>query len=226
MVTELVATLLRLPSVTQVVVTRNVPELLALPVDPRLTVVENQQPAGFGANHNAAFRHCRERWFCVLNPDIELIEDPFPQLVEILQQQGAALVAPRILGASGQTEDSFRSFPTVASLTAKALFCQEGRFPYDEHAEFVAPDWVAGMFMLVDTRDFVAVDGFDESYFLYYEDVDLCARLRQRGRAVLVDLTVSARHQAQRASHRNLTHLRWHLISLSRFLWRYRRGVS
>jgi hypothetical protein len=226
MVGELIETLLRWPGVTRVVLTRNIPEPLTMPSDPRLTVIENAVARGFGANHNAAFRLCREPWFCILNPDIQLAADPFAALVRSLQRHRAALAAPRIVDADGRTEDSFRIFPTLPSLLAKIALGREGRFPCAGNEEIVFPDWVAGMFMLVDAGDFAAVGGFDERYFLYYEDADLCARLQLRGRPILVDLTVAARHSAQRASHRNLRHLRWHLASAARFLWRYRGGLA
>jgi N-acetylglucosaminyl-diphospho-decaprenol L-rhamnosyltransferase len=60
--------------------------------------------------------------------------------------------------------------------------------------------------------------GFDERYFLYYEDVDLCRRLRKRGYEVVLVPSASAVHDARRESHRNLRHLSWHLASIARFL--------
>lgn len=225
MVQTLVQRLLDCPSVSQIIVTRNIPENSCFKERERIEVLENRKPLGFGANHNQAFKSCRQPFFCILNPDIEISEDPFPALLATLQRHRLALVAPRIMTPGGDTEDSFRYFPSAASLVAKALYHQEGRFRYDPAAMTVFPDWVAGMFMLMPDREFSAIGGFDESYFLYYEDVDLCARLRLAGKGIGVDLTVSATHRARRSSRRDLGHMRMHIASMVRYLWRYR-GVA
>jgi GT2 family glycosyltransferase len=80
-----------------------------------------------------------------------------------------------------------------------------------------SPDWVAGMFMLFCGDAFRRMGGFDEKYFLYYEDVDLCARIRLAGWRVAVCPTVTAIHDARRASHRSMRYFRWHLTSILRY---------
>ena len=79
-------------------------------------------------------------------------------------------------------------------------------------------DWVAGMFVVFRRSAFEAVGGFDERYFMYMEDADICRRLRAVGYEVIVDKATIAVHDARRASRANLQHLRWHLRSALRFL--------
>lgn len=200
--------------------TLNIPELLAF--DPAslpypVEVIRNPRPKGFGANHNAAFARCDAPAFCILNPDIRLTADPFPALLDALRLPGVGLVAPRILSPEGADEDSARRFPTVARLAARALGLGP-RIDYDLDRGTFSPDWVAGMFVLVRHGVFAAVGGFDERYFLYYEDVDLCRRVRRAGHDIRCVPEVTAIHDAQRASRRSLRHLRWHLTSMARFL--------
>jgi GT2 family glycosyltransferase len=64
---------------------------------------------------------------------------------------------------------------------------------------------------------FAALGGFDERYFMYYEDVDLCARVREAGLDVRLDPAARAVHAAQRDSHRRPRYLAWHLRSMLRF---------
>jgi GT2 family glycosyltransferase len=182
-----------------------------------IELVHNRSPRGFGANHNAAFRLCRQRAFCVLNPDIRLAADPFPALLEELQFDRTGVVAPRIVDPSGRTEDSARRFPTLWSLLAKATG-RASALDYEMGPAPFSPDWVAGMFMLFSTEAFRAVRGFDERYFLYYEDVDICARLRASGYAVRAVPAVSAVHHARRASRSHWKHRAWHLRSVLRYL--------
>lgn len=203
-----------------VVLTLNIPEPLDLQPDDfafRLTILRNAEARGFGANHNAAFRHCQSSYFCVLNPDIHLAADPFPELIRELQAPQVGVVAPRIVNPAGETEDSARRFPTALFLLRKALG-QAPRLDYEIGAAPFSPDWVAGMFMLFRNEIFAEVDGFNERYFLYYEDVDLCLRLRRHSYDVRLVPTVTAVHDARRESRRSLRHLRWHLTSILRFL--------
>jgi N-acetylglucosaminyl-diphospho-decaprenol L-rhamnosyltransferase len=202
----------------KVVLTLNVPEQLpfdaaALPFPVR--VMRNAAPRGFGANHNAAFAACEERFFCVLNPDIRLPLDPFPVLLSRLEDPAIAAVAPLIRNPAGELEDHARPFPTLPLLFRKLVERQNPRRPVSEPFQ---PDWIAGMFMLFRRDAFAAVGGFDEGYFMYYEDVDLCARLRAAGMRVEVNPAASAVHDARRASRRNLRHMLWHASSVTRFL--------
>jgi len=67
---------------------------------------------------------------------------------------------------------------------------------------------------------FATVAGFDEAYFLYYEDVDVCPKLRRLGWNITFDTSVRAVHDARRESHRNFRYMMWHLQSMMRFLLR------
>ena len=79
-------------------------------------------------------------------------------------------------------------------------------------------DWINGACMVLPRSAWEAVGGFDESYFMYCEDVDLCLRLRLAGLA-LVRAPVQVLHDGQRASHRRVRAFGWHVSSLLR-LWR------
>ncbi len=209
-------------STVEVVLTQNIPEAgadVAADCPFPVRVVRNERPQGFGANHNAAFALSKGRYFCVLNPDVRLRGDPFPLLRSDLGDKGTGVVAPRVVSPAGVAEDNARPFPTIVSLARKALFGaaandRAGPGPPE------APDWVAGMFMLFRRDTFERVGGFDDRFFLYYEDVDICARLRQAGYAVRIEPGVTVIHDARRQSHRSLKYARWHLASMARYLAR------
>ena len=219
---KLLAQLQTFPEVTQIILTLNIIEQLDLPRLTQLLTLHNTHPQGFGYNHNAAFRHCTQPYFCILNPDIEFINNPFPQLLEALKQQQSALIAPKILSKNHYPEDSMRNFPTIQSLTSKLFKGMDGRHINNTEEKLAFPDWVAGMFMLFQSHDFSAINGFDEQYYLYYEDVDICARLHRHNKKIIANLNTTAIHHAQRASHKNLRHMYWHLTSMMRYLWLHR----
>ena len=206
----------------RVILTRNIAE--AEPIVPpgwrhHLVVIDNRSPRGFGANHNAAFRRSATEVFCVVNPDIRLRGDPLPPLLAALEQPGLALVGPRVCGPDGRVEDSARKFPTLGRLLFKALAGAAGPdYPLDRGV--IEVDWVAGMFMAIRREAFAAVDGFDERFFLYYEDVDLCRRLRSKGYAVAFNPATVVVHDARRASRRDPRLMRIHAASALRYLLR------
>lgn len=221
MVNKLVATLLECPEVSHIILTRNVPEKLDIPQSLRVQLIDNAVPQGFGANHNAAFSVCEHPFFCLLNPDVELPNNPFPVLLKSLNDNNAALVAPLVVSPDGRIEDSIRHFPTIRSLLVKSFGGGDGRYPvFPGHPDFY-PEWVAGMFMLFRSVDFAQLQGFDEAFFLYYEDVDICVRAWQRGLKVAACPGGSVVHDARRDSRHSLRHGRWHLTSMVRYLWKH-----
>ncbi len=214
------------PLVGAIVVTHNVPE--DVPPWPaslasRIVTIRNAEPRGFGANHNAAFARCTTPYFSVMNPDLHLIDDPFERLVARMTVDGRAvgIVAPYIVTPDGTPEDSARDLMTPVDVLRR-------RFPRADRTPSAIPHWLAGMFLLVSTQAFFAVGGFDERFFMYCEDFDLCARMRLHGWAFEVADDAVVIHAARRASHRSHRHLLWHVRSLARMwtssaFWRYRR---
>lgn len=223
MIDALLGDLAACPEVARVILTINVPEqepLVPAGLSGRTLVLRNAAPKGFGANHNAAFAHCDTPYYCVLNPDVRFDANPFPALLGCLKD-GVALCAPAVTSPAGEIEDSARHFPGLLGLFAKLLGIADGRYRYARSDPPFHPDWVAGMFMLFVAADYAALGGFDEDYFLYYEDVDLCVRLWRSGRKIVLCPQAAAVHAAQRASHRNLRHLAWHLGGMARYFIRH-----
>jgi N-acetylglucosaminyl-diphospho-decaprenol L-rhamnosyltransferase len=210
----------------EVILTLNIPEPVSFDVTQfgfSVEVIKNEHAKGFAANHNAAFSAARSDLFCVLNPDVRFTQDPFPRLLEQIADPKIGVAAPLILNPSDGVEDSARRFPTPLGILRKVLIKNTTLdYPIGDVAVF--PDWVAGMFMVFRSELFRAMGGFDTAYFLYYEDVDLCWRLRRSGYEVVLTPAARVVHAAQRASHRNFQHLRWHVASMLRFFVKRRLG--
>lgn len=200
-------------SVERVVLTLNLPE--SEPEAPVkgwpfiLQVRHNAVPLGFGANHNRALAGASELFVCVLNPDVELSgSDPFAALVQAAALPGMGCAYPVQLNARGELQDSERELPTPGALWRRRVRGQRE----------VRVDWVNAACLVLPTLVWQTLGGFDEAYFMYCEDVDLCLRLRLAG-LELVQAPAQIVHAGQRASHRRWSHLLWHVRSLLR-LWR------
>lgn len=231
MVSSLVQQLLGCPQVGQVLVTCNVPEELDLSVDPRVVRISNLHTKGFSANHNAAFALCTAPWFVVLNPDVVLKNNPFQILLDAADKNSAFLLSPQAVASNGKEEDCWRYFPTPWSLLRKMFGGPDGR--YSLHAKYAPAfkvDWASGLCLFVHREAYVALEGFDERYFLYYEDVDFCARAWRAGLPVWACPAACLIHNAQRASRLNVQHLCWHLKSMLRYFltqsWRLPRTAK
>lgn len=207
-----------------VVLTLNLPEELPLDLTTlpyAVKVINNPTPKGFAANHNAAFLHNSGRYYVVLNPDIRLIGDPFPALLDYITAAPNSICAPLVVNQAGVQEDSARLFPTpfflVKKLYSKILGIALRPDVIAENKLALFPDWIAGMFIVVDATTYQQLGGLSERYHMYYEDVDFCVRARLAGQQIAVVKGARVIHEAQRDSHRKLRHLMWHISSIVRF---------
>lgn len=201
--------------VDHVVLTHNVAEhALAAPAAGwpfRVTELSNARPRGFGANHNQAFGHCDTVYFCVLNPDVALLDGPlWAPLLAAAGVPGTGCVYPRLYNPDTSPQDNEREAVTPAALLRRHLLRGERR-------PGRRVDWVSAAFWVVPRGVYQALGGFDERYFMYCEDTDFCLRLQLAGWS-LRRAEAGAVHAASRASRRLGPHLAWHLRSLLR-LW-------
>ncbi|HZF85850.1 MAG TPA: glycosyltransferase family 2 protein, partial [Burkholderiaceae bacterium] len=205
--------------IDKVVLTVNIPEADLLtgrrwsfPVER----IDNARPMGFGANNNQAFRRCATPWFLVLNPDIRFDRDVLAPLLAQARPD-AGLLTPRILEPGKAAPEQHRRVLTPLEILRR-------RRP--GYAIPAVPAWVPGLFMLFRAEAYAAVRGFDERFFMYGEDFDICARLALAGWKLQVGEDLLAHHEAQRASRTSRRHLYWHVTSLlkvwtSAAFWRY-----
>ncbi len=222
MVWALLSQVLKCNQVKKVIVTLNIPEAIPDCLPENVLLIKNDKPKGFGANHNFAFTMSNSDYYCVLNPDIVLVENPFPNLEKIIVNNGHGLVAPVIIDTNGTRSDSMRKNLTLWSIFNRVLGLGQNRYSPMNSVELLFPDWVAGMFMLFRSEAFIRIGGFDIGYFMYCEDADICRRLWDSGYQIVGCPDVAVIHDARRASHRNFQHLFWHVQSLCKYFIKHR----
>jgi GT2 family glycosyltransferase len=196
-----------------------------------LREINNRSPLGFGANHNQAFARCVAEsgppdWFVVMNPDIFWLAGA----TEFWQglshwPKDVGLVCPDQVDVAGLPQDFARRLMTPWGLSLRVLRRALGSSPSGVAPTVDQADWVNGACMVWRGSAFAQLRGFDERYFMYCEDTDICLRLQLAGgRMCAAGLSVV--HDAQRQTGRSARHLRWHLASLLRLwcsgaFWRY-----
>ncbi len=143
---------------------------------------------GFGAAANRGEARGRAPFVAILNPDIEVHDSCLDRLVRALSDDPTlAAVGPTVLNPDGSVYPSARTFPSLIDAAGHAfvgVFSPNNRFTQRYVGDPDHPDWISGTAMVVRRAAFDAVGGFDESYFMYVEDVDLCWRWSQIGQRV------------------------------------------
>jgi N-acetylglucosaminyl-diphospho-decaprenol L-rhamnosyltransferase len=152
---------------------------------------------GFGAAVNRALGHDaveQARYVLVMNPDLKVVDGSLDQLVELAEQRpGCGVLAPRQVDQHGRLVCSIGREPSPAdSWLAWRTGWSDWIWDADAYEREARCDWVMGSFMLLRRELLEAVGGFDEQFFLFSEEVDVCTRARRAGWEVayLPQLTV------------------------------------
>ncbi|MCR9257423.1 MAG: glycosyltransferase family 2 protein [Alphaproteobacteria bacterium] len=157
---------------------------------PGLTIHEMGRNAGYGSAANAGFALADTPYGLLVNPDAEVPEDALLSLIAYLDSDAdAAIAAPHLSGADGAPEPVFN-----ASLDRRESWPKELRRRVAVADGPACADFLLGAVMLIRLAAFRAVGGFDEDLFLYYEDDDLCRRLREAGHSLVVEPAARCRH--------------------------------
>lgn len=204
------------------VVTLNIPEdetfLCGYKGD--IVVLRNVRPQGFGANHNQAFSVLHSDYFLVLNPDIEIKKFEISEFMNVPSHHWGA-IAPTVYSPNGGIEDNARRYPTLFGLIKRVVFRNKA-LDYPSGCtldSFTSVDWVAGMFILFSSNAYRTVQGFDDSYFMYLEDADICRRIKKKGYKIFLSRRQNVVHDARRSSLKSAQHFKWHLRSMLRYLF-------
>jgi GT2 family glycosyltransferase len=166
---------------------------------------------GFGCNLGATAGHAPYVLF--LNPDARIELADLERLVAVLDAEPeVGIVGPRLLDASGGLIANLRTCQRTSSIWAQALFVHRvlptarwaneiNRSP-EAHDEVGYPEWVSGACMLARRSVLEHIGGFDEGFFLYGEDMDICARVRAAGWRTRYEPGSTVRHQEGQSAPR------------------------
>lgn len=176
---------------------------------------------GFGYGHNLAIqKYAKESdYFLICNPDIQFTQSEFQKLVDFAETRTEGLFLPKIVYPSGENQFSARLLPSPLNLFARR-FSSKLAEQLDQNyllkdLDLSQPSFVpylSGCFMLFKSRCLVELDGFDERFFMYMEDVDLSRRCASKFGNVYYPLA-KVTHLHERASHKNINLLKAHLKS-------------
>jgi hypothetical protein len=159
---------------------------------PEIRLIRSSENLGFAAANNLAFRVARGRFLVLLNSDAFVSEDGIRLAFDHMQADpGVGAGGARLIGSDGSWQPSVRMFPSIlngiltftglAARYPKSRFLGRADRTWEDSGAAVDADWVPGAFTIIRKEALERTGGFDESFFLYYEEVDLCHRLRHMG---------------------------------------------
>lgn len=201
--------------------------------DRRLRILRNPHNLGFGAACNLGAGLARGDALLILNPDCLMGADVIGKLREVARQlDDVGMLGVRVLDANGEIEPASRRRDP---LLGRALRSLVGKVPglggwkgidmvdVPVSAEIERVDAISGACMFLPRAVFDRLGGFDESYFLHCEDLDLCRRARDAGHAVYHVSTISVRHEQGSSSFRRPLFVSRHK---HHSMWRYFRNFD
>ncbi|MCF8033689.1 MAG: glycosyltransferase family 2 protein [Desulfarculaceae bacterium] len=182
---------------------------------PETIVLRNQQNRGFAAAANQGWRRGDSPVVLFINPDVRLLQDSFAGVLEYLRQRPeVGAVGPRILDPDGAVQGSARGFHSFWTMLAGRKGPLVRLFPHSRLvsrdvpamdpglAEPMTVDWVSGACLFVKREALCQVKGFDERYFMYFEDTDLARSMKKSNLSTVYFPASLVSHQVGKSSEK------------------------
>ncbi len=159
---------------------------------PQVTLIASHENLGFARGNNVGVTRATGDFIFLLNPDTQLYPDALRLLRDYLSAHPqVGVVAPQLLWAEGSIQSSRRRFPTPASMVWESTLLEQwfprnraaARYRFDDISPAVSipVDWAVGAALLMRQEVWAQVGGFDETFFMYFEETDWCRRVADAG---------------------------------------------
>lgn len=173
---------------------------------PDVRIIANDENRGFGPACNQAFAIAEGETVVLLNPDAAVLPGSIPALLAVMDRDSkTGVVGGEVRNQDGALEPSARTFPTpllkfltfsgLSSRFPRSRFFGRGDLTYADFSGEIEADWVPGTLCALRRTMLESLGGFDERFFLYYEETDLCRRAKQAGWKVLFTPAAGVIHE-------------------------------
>ena len=164
---------------------------------PKVHIVYNPTNVGFSKANNQAAKIAQGKFLLLLNPDTILKEKASNSMLRhIRSNMQIGVLGPKVLNPDGSLQYSCRRYPNLwtglfnrysilSRLFPKNRFTSRYLMLDFDHNEALPVDWLSGCCLMIPKSVFEEVNGFDENYFLFNEDVDLCRMIHKTGKRVI-----------------------------------------
>ena len=195
----------------------------------QVSVIRSEKNVGFGAGHNIVINSIDSSYHATINPDIVLKENAIKKMVDYMEENtDIGLLSPRICFPDGRDQILGKRNPQLKYLVASRLRGDEPSKLLREYAMLdcdlskpVRIENATGCFMLLRTDLLKKIGGFDEGYFMYFEDADLARRVNEVSKCVYYPHAI-VNHVWGRESKRNLKMMCVHIDSMFRYFCKWK----
>lgn len=185
---------------------------------------------GFGAGHNRVLDRIKNNssFHLVLNPDVIFKGHVITDLIAQFEtDKDIGMIAPNVLFPNKKHQYTARKYPFFWDLIIRRLKIPSKRIEDHEYrnldlSKSMFVEYLTGCFQLYKTEDFVSINGFDERYFLYMEDVDICKKIDALGKKKMYYPKVSITHVLKQGSSKNIKLFGYHLSSAIKYYLKWR----
>ena len=206
--------------------------------DLRLKVVLNNQNLGFGAGCNLGIKEATGKYILILNPDIAVLEGSIERLFQFMEEnKQVGAVGPKLLDPIRTVQLSCYRYPAWYIPILRRTFLGKVNWAKNKlnyylmtdfnHQEKKEVDWLLGACLMLRKKTLDEIGVFDERFFLYFEDVDLCRRAKIKGWLVYYYPEAEMFHYYQRTSASYgilslFSKITWtHIVSAIRYFWKW-----
>lgn len=154
-----------------------------------IRLIENKENKGFGKGCNQGVKEAQGEYIMFLNPDTEVIQDAIDVLLQTIKEDTKiGIVSPLLIQPDGLLQPILRKLPTVKGAIKEYYLhikrSYEAYTPKETGLQSV--ECVVGAVVMMSKEIFLAIGGFDERYFLYYEDLELCRQIKKRDLKIII----------------------------------------
>jgi hypothetical protein len=189
---------------------------LTLPVAPSMKIppiitIQAERNGGFAIGNNLGIAKARGTYIMVINPDIAVVPGSIEAMHLFMEQHSdIGILGPKLINPDGSVQHSCRRYPNFFTPLYRRTFF--GHLPFArrsldyylmvdfDHVTSTDVDWLFGACLFIRTSVVEKVGAFDERFFMYFEDLDLCRRVWQAGYRVTYLVTITMVHYHQRLS--------------------------
>ena len=205
--------------------------------EPFITIHRAEENQGFGHGHNQVLFNASTKYAIIFNPDVLVTKDVLDRLLDRIKiDKNIAVVSPKVLNEDGTTQYLVRQkldvfdymlrfipFQFIKKIFDKRLSIYECRDLSDTETTDIKMG--SGCFMLIDREKFVEIGGFDERFFMYFEDNDLCLRFGKAGYRILYTPFETVVHMYEKGAHKSRKLFKIFMQSMGKFFnkwgWRF-----
>ena len=195
--------------------------------NPEIEYILNDKNIGFGKAHNLVLNKINSDFHLILNPDVIFNKDVLPKLIlKLNSQKKTSFISPKVLYPNKRLQYVCRKHPTFFDLLNRKLKISKNRIFENEYRNLnynksFYPEFIHGCFMLFKTKDFIDLKGFDERYFLYMEDADICKKIDNLGNNKLYFPEVEVIHVLKKGSSKSINLFFKHTYSAIKYFLKW-----